>query len=295
MTPAGPHGWHWVHILLQKLYFVPILLAAATLGRRGTIAAAAGASVLFFAHTLLSWKGNAMVQADQVGEMANFWIIGLTASLLFDREKRALAETATAHRETLAALVSALDLREHNTALHSRRVREYALLLAERLGIAGEAAVLNIGMGALLHDVGKIGVSDRILAKEGALTGPERNEIRRHPELGASLLGPIRFLEDAREIVRFHHEWFDGAGYPTGVSGKDIPMGARIFAVVDVFDALTTDRPYRAAMSYRDAVNLILHDRGSHFDPAVVEAFLGVPFGRWAEIALGNGVGLRER
>lgn len=294
LAPAGPHEWHWVHVLLQKLYYLPILAAAAFLGRRGTVLAASAATVLFSAHILLSWRGNLMVQADQAGEIANFWITGLVASFLFDREKRALAEIAAAHGETLEALVSALDLREHNTALHSRRVREYALLLAARMGITAERQLRDVGTAALLHDVGKIGVADAILLKRSGLSEEETKDIRRHPDLGAALLGPIRFLDGAREIVRAHHEKFDGTGYPHRVPGDDIPIGARIFAVVDVFDALTTDRPYKAALSYREAVCLIARDRGSHFDPAVVDAFLEIPFRDLAVIASKNGAVLRE-
>ena len=118
--------------------------------------------------------------------------------------------------------------------------------------------------------------------------------MRKHPALGAFLLGPIRHLDEAREIVRCHHEWFDGAGYPAGVSGQEIPIGARIFAVVDVFDALTTDRPCKPAIPYGEAVTLIAHGRGSHFDPVVVEAFLRIPFRAWMQIALRNGIVLKE-
>jgi HD-GYP domain-containing protein (c-di-GMP phosphodiesterase class II) len=294
LTPAGPHGWHWFHILLQKLYYIPILAAAATLGRRATVATASAVSILFLAHIIWSWKGHAMVQADQVGEIASFWIIGLTASFLFGREKRALEETAAAHGETLETLVGALDLREHGTALHSRRVRDYALLLARRMGIEEDRVLMNIGIGSLLHDVGKIGVSDRILLKRGSLTEGEWDEMRRHPDFGASLIGSIPFLAGVREIVRDHHEKFDGTGYPKGISGREIPIGARIFAVVDVFDALTSERTYRPGVSAREAIDLIARGRGAHFDPEVVDVFLSMPFRELADVASRNGLVLGE-
>ncbi|MCR4308899.1 MAG: HD domain-containing protein [Deltaproteobacteria bacterium] len=290
VTPAGLHGWHWVHILLQKLFYLPILMAASWFGLRGTLLTAGTVSSVFMVHVLRDWGGYRMAQADQVGEIASFWVIALASSLLFDRERRALAETAAAHEETLAALASSLDLREHETSLHSRRVREYTLLLAERLGIKGEEALTNIGTGALLHDVGKIGVPDSILLKKGVPTEEEWERIRLHPELGASLIGPIRFLETAREIVLAHHEKFDGTGYPRGLAGESIPLGARIFAVVDVFDALTTDRPYKAALSYGSATDYLASGRGSHFDPDVVDAFLKIPYRDLAETAARNGV-----
>ena len=137
---------------------------------------------------------------------------------------------------------------------------------------------MSKGMGALLHDVGKIGIRDSVLLKTDSLSEAEAREIRRHPELGASLIGEIRFLENAREIVLFHHEKFDGGGYPAGLSGQAIPLGARIFAVADVFDALTTGRPYRSPISYLEARNFIAKESGRHFDPVVVGAFLWIPF-----------------
>jgi HD-GYP domain-containing protein (c-di-GMP phosphodiesterase class II) len=294
LTPAGPHVWHWLHLLYQKLYYVPILMAAASLGVRGTLLTAFVVSSIFFVHILRDWSGDLMRQADQIGEIASFWVIAIASSLLFHRERCALEQTRLAHEETISTLASSLDLREHETALHSRRVREYTLLLARRMGLKGESALVNIGMGALLHDVGKIGVADHVLLKQGELTEEERKEIRRHPELGASLIGDIRFLDGAREIVLSHHEKFDGSGYPERLSGPGIPLGARIFSVADVFDALTTVRPYRNPLSYREAADLIKKESGAHFDPDVVGAFLAVPFRDWEEAASRYGVTLRK-
>jgi putative nucleotidyltransferase with HDIG domain len=291
-TPAGLHGWHWAHILLQKLFYLPILMAASWFGLRGTLLTAGAVSSVFMIHVLVDWGGYRMAQADQVGEVASFWIIALTSSYLFRREKRALLETAEAHRETIAALASSLDLRERETALHSKRVQEYALLLARRLGIKEGDTLEGLEMGALLHDVGKIGVPDGILLKKGGLTDEERDVVRRHPDLGASLLRRIPFLAGAREIVESHHEKFDGSGYPKGLKGEEIPIGARIFAVVDVFDALTTDRPYKTALSYRSAADSLANGRGTHFDPDVVDAFLEIPYRDLAETAARNGVAL---
>jgi len=293
-TPAGLHGWHWAHILLQKLFYLPILMAASWFGLRGTLLTAGAVSSVFMIHVLVDWGGYRMAQADQVGEVASFWIIALTSSFLFRREKRALLETAEAHRETIAALASSLDLRERETALHSKRVQEYALLLARRLGIKEGDTLEGLEMGALLHDVGKIGVPDGILLKKGGLTDEERDVVRRHPDLGASLLQRIPFLAGAREIVESHHEKFDGSGYPKGLKGEEIPIGARIFAVADVFDALTTDRPYRAALPYRSAADMIARESAVHFDPEAVKAFMKIPFRVLEETALRYGVVLKE-
>ena len=293
-TPAGLHGWHWAHILLQKLFYLPILMAASWFGLRGTLLTAGAVSSVFMIHVLVDWGGYRMAQADQVGEVASFWIIALTSSFLFRREKRALLETAEAHRETIAALASSLDLRERETALHSKRVQEYALLLARRLGIKEGDTLEGLEMGALLHDVGKIGIPDGILLKKGGLTDEERDVVRRHPDLGASLLQRIPFLAGAREIVESHHEKFDGSGYPKGLKGEEIPIGARIFAVADVFDALTTDRPYRAALPYRSAADMIARESAVHFDPEAVKAFMKIPFRVLEETALRYGVVLKE-
>jgi putative nucleotidyltransferase with HDIG domain len=290
VTPPGIHTWHWLHIFLQKLFYLPILMSASWFGLRGTLLTAGAVSSVFMVHILLDWGGYRMAQADQVGEIASFWIIALTSSLLFRRERKALLETAEAHRETIAALASSLDLRERETALHSKRVQEYALLLARHLGIKEGNVLEGLVMGALLHDVGKIGVPDGILLKKGGLTDEERDVVRLHPDLGASLLLRIPFLSGARVIVESHHEKFDGSGYPKGLKGEQIPIGARIFAVADVFDALTTDRPYKAALSYRSAVDSLASERGTHFDPDVVDAFLKIPFRDLAEIASRNGV-----
>jgi hypothetical protein len=294
VVPLRGDASDWLHPLFLKVYYVPVLIAAACLGVRGTLLTAFAVSVVLALHLVWVPEGTPIWKADHIGEIGSIWVIAVTASLLFHRERCALEQTRQAQEDTLTALASSLDLRERETGLHSRRVRDYTLMLARAMGVRGESALLNMGLGALLHDMGKIGVSDTVLFKPAGLADEEVQAVRRHPELGASLIGSIRFLEGAREIVRHHHERFDGSGYPDGLSGKAIPLGARIFAVVDVFDALTTDRPYRAALSFQEAAALIAGERGRHFDPAVVDAFLSIPFRDWAEAATRNGVILRE-
>ena len=269
-------------------------MAAAFLGAWGTLATTIAISSIFLLHVLKDWSGDPMLRVDMMGEIGSYWVIALASSFLFGRERRALEQKKAANEETLAALASSLDLREHETSLHSLRVREYTLLLARHMGVHGEKDLLNLGMGALLHDVGKIGIQDSVLLKTGTLSAEEVREMRWHPELGASLIGKIGFLGSAREIVLSHHEKYDGSGYPAGLSGQAIPLGARIFAAVDVFDALTTDRPYRPALSYGEAAQFIAKESGIHFDPAVVRAFLAVPFLNWEETASRYGVTLRE-
>src|SRR5262245_38425062 len=142
----------------------------------------------------------------------------------------------------------------------------------------------DIYRGALLHDVGKIGIPDAILRKPGKLTPEEWVEMRRHPEIGYRILHGINFLEAAREIVLSHQETYDGSGYPRGLKGKEIPLGARIFAVVDTLDAMTSDRPYRKALPYQRARAEILKFSGTQFDPEVVKAVLEMPDDEWSAI-----------
>jgi response regulator RpfG family c-di-GMP phosphodiesterase len=178
--------------------------------------------------------------------------------------------------DVLNGLVSALDLRDTETQNHSRRVSLYAVLVAERMGVSG-TELLDVERGALLHDVGKIGVRDSILLKPSKLTDEEWVEMKLHPELGYRVLDGIEFLERAREVVLHHQERFDGGGYPLGLRGEAICLGARIFSVVDTLDAMTCDRPYRKALPYEAARAEIERCSGTQFDPKVVEAFLEIP------------------
>ncbi len=272
LIPTEPHTYHKIHIVLRKLYCLPPVLAAVWFGLRGAALTTLAASALFTAHAFLDWPGDYMEQANQVGELASFWVVGLLSGFLFDREKSLLKDVSNAHEETILALVSALDLRERQTALHSQRVREYAVLLANRFGFT-ENKIRDIAAGALLHDVGKIAVPDSILLKQGGLTNIERSTMQIHAAAGHDIVGRIGFLLDAAEVVRAHHERYDGKGYPAGLKGEMIPLGARIFAVVDAYDALTSIRPYRHPSKHEEAVREIKAGSGSFFDPTVVEAF----------------------
>ena len=174
---------------------------------------------------------------------------------------------------TLAeALVEALDQREHETGLHSRRVACHTLVLARRL-IDDPKQLQQVYWGSLLHDIGKIGIADAILLKHGALGEGEWALMRKHPEAGYRMLAQVPGLKDAAEIVLSHEERFDGSGYPRGLAREDIPLSARLFAVIDTLDAMTSDRPYRRALSFDAAAAEIERMRGKQFDPLAVEAF----------------------
>lgn len=187
------------------------------------------------------------------------------------------------YQTTLEALATALDTRDTETLGHSLRVASYTASVARSMGVV-DPELTDIYRGALLHDVGKIGVPDAILRKPGKLTTEEWVEMRRHPEIGYRILQGINFLEAPREVVLSHQECYDGSGYPRGLKGKEIPLGARIFAVVDTLDAMTSDRPYRKALSQQAAREEIRKFSGTQFDPDVVQAFLAIPEDEWMTI-----------
>jgi putative nucleotidyltransferase with HDIG domain len=198
--------------------------------------------------------------------------------------EEALALRERTYDATLTALTSALDFRDNETGGHSDRVVAYMELLLEHMNIKG-SELSTLRRGALLHDIGKIGVPDNVLRKPTALSESEWAVMKRHPEFGARIIAGIPFLEDVARIVRHHHERWDGMGYPDGLKGERIPLGARIFAVGDSFDAMTSDRPYRRGLLIEAAREEIRRCGGSQFDPTVVTAFLSIPVARLTAIA----------
>lgn len=190
-------------------------------------------------------------------------------SLALAQSRRLLEESYLATLQTLSA---ALDARDPYTAGHSERVASYAVEIARSLGLKGEE-LESVRRAGSLHDIGKIGIRDSVLLSRGELGYRERKEMQRHPKIGAELLASLVFLKPALPFIAHHHEHFDGAGYPAGMSGEEIPLGARIIAVADAFDAMTTDRPYRGALSPEHALRQLCKRAGSQFDPSVVEAF----------------------
>jgi putative nucleotidyltransferase with HDIG domain len=193
----------------------------------------------------------------------------------------------SAYDETLAGWASALDIRDRSTAQHTERVTRRTVELARRFGFDGRA-LDDVRRGATLHDIGKMGVPDHILGKSGPLTDDEWVQMRRHPELAVQMLQGIEYLRPALAIPRCHHEKWDGTGYPAGLVRDQIPLEARLFAVVDVYDAVTSVRPYRQPMTVQEARSTIVAGSGTHFDPAVVDAFLDLLA---AETALETGRG----
>lgn len=201
-------------------------------------------------------------------------------------EKKVIQQTeelVRAYSGTLEAMILALDLREHETGYHSYRVTEYAINLGKHMNLSEEELSV-IAKGALLHDIGKIGVPDHILLKPDKLTEEEWEHMRKHAQFGYDLLKRIDFLEASAKIVHTHHERYDGQGYPSGLSGDEIPLGARIFSVVDALDAMTSRRTYRKAIPFEEAVQKISEASGTQFDPEVIEVFATIPVEEWKSI-----------
>ncbi|QRN84072.1 HD domain-containing protein [Chloroflexota bacterium] len=184
-------------------------------------------------------------------------------------------EALNAYDRTIEAWAAAFETQQKEASGHTERVVNLAMELAREMGFPDEELV-HIRRGALLHDIGKISIPDEIISKHGKLTEEEFDVVRRHPLFAKKWLSQLELLKPALQIPYYHHERWDGSGYPLGLKGKDIPLAARMFSVVDVWDALTSDRPYRRALSKEEALNLIISQSGSHFDPKVVEHFIKV-------------------
>jgi putative two-component system response regulator len=209
-------------------------------------------------------------------------LIGITRlnryhKLLDERGKlqEAHERLLAAYDATIEGWSHAMDLRDRETEGHSRRVTDLTLKLAQAFGIQGND-LINMRHGALLHDMGKLGIPDAVLQKPDKLTDAEWVVMRKHPQLAYEMLYPVEYLRPALEIPYCHHEKWDGSGYPRGLKGEEIPMAARLFAIVDVWDAVTSDRPYRPAWSKEQALDYIREQSGKHFDPQIVDLFFKV-------------------
>jgi len=203
---------------------------------------------------------------------------------VFKQERNRSQELRRSYKATVLALANAVEARDAYTGKHAERVAAYGLRLAHAAGIEVDP---QVEFGFLLHDVGKVAVPDAILFKPGPLTPEERALMVMHPRIGNEILRHIDFLDDAKAVVLHHHERWDGRGYPEGLAGEDIPVQARVFAVADALDALTTDRPYREACGWTQARRAIRAEAGTQFDPAIVAAYETLPDEAFARIRNG--------
>jgi putative nucleotidyltransferase with HDIG domain len=222
-------------------------------------------------------------------------LLMLTTQVAFHIENGHLLEEVRAlFQRSLEAFSTALDFKDNETGGHSQRVVAYTLEVSRQLGVSG-ADLDVIGQGALLHDIGKIAVPDRVLLKPGKLSDEEWMIMRKHPETGYQMLKTIQIPEPIATIVRHHHERFDGAGYPLGLRGNHIAQGARIFAVADLYDAMTSDRPYRKALPMDRVIAELTRASGTQLDPDVVRAFFAIPPSVLAQVRTAVQDGLLNR
>jgi PAS domain S-box-containing protein/putative nucleotidyltransferase with HDIG domain len=271
--------------LERRTTYLPNLAEATTFVRAGLLA---GENFVTYCATPLIAKGNvigvlevfhrAPLSPDQewldfLEALAGQAAIAVENARLFESLQRSNLDLSLAYDATIAGWSRALDLRDHETEGHTQRVTELTERLARAMGL-GEAELVHVRRGALLHDIGKMGVPDSILLKAGPLTDDEWKVMRLHPQLASEMLSPIAYLRPALDIPHYHHEKWDGTGYPRGLKAEQIPLAARLFAVVDVWDALRSDRPYRKGWPEDKVLEHIRSLAGTHFDPQAVEAFL---------------------
>jgi HD-GYP domain-containing protein (c-di-GMP phosphodiesterase class II) len=210
---------------------------------------------------------------DYFKTLAGQAAIAIDNALMFTDLQRSNLELSVAYDATIKGWSRAMDIRDQETEGHTQRVTEMTVRLAEIMRISDEQ-IVHIRRGALLHDIGKLGVPDAILLKPGKLTDEEWIIMRKHPQVAYDMLLPIDYLRPALDIPYCHHEKWDGTGYPRGLKGESIPLAARLFAIVDVWDALCSNRPYRPAWSKEKALEYIQSNSGSHFEPQIVNLFI---------------------
>ena len=288
LTSLLPAGSAWTLLL----YLIPVLWLAMRTGLRGGVLAASASGICYLAGlSAVQVAGASAVSRDLwavYSELVILSLVGAVVGATRDEETRVREELIESNRllrrdllRVVEALTHAVEAKDAYTEGHLRRVSEYAVAVGERMGLAGRD-LENLHHASLLHDIGKLGVPENVLGKEGPLDATEAEVMRRHPEIGARLLEKLDALSEVAPIVLHHQERYDGGrggdypGYPLGLAGERIPLGARIIAVVDAFDAMTTDRPYRAALPADRAVEELREERGRQFDPRVVDAFVGV-------------------
>jgi putative nucleotidyltransferase with HDIG domain len=200
----------------------------------------------------------------------------LNDSILYTYKNLAFSEELhRSYLDTIALLSHLIEMKDAYTSTHTQRTTHYARAICQKLNLP-ESITRYIEQAALLHDIGKVAIDSNILLKPSSLTPDERKEIQKHPLLGANILNPILYLKPLSSIILYHHEWYNGAGYPEGLKGNEIPLGARIIAVLDAFDAMLSDRPYRKALSLEQTIEELKKAKGTQFDPKIVDVFIEV-------------------
>ncbi len=263
-----------IEVAYSYFYYIPIVVGAYSFGLLGGMVVAISTSLLYVAVILATGWTNA-VAVDVLLTIGSFNFVGLLTGFLSSQSHQARLRLQDAYVHIITSLAQAIDAKDSYTANHSQRQADYAVEIAEEIGLS-KHQIEVIRKAAHLHDLGKIAVDDAILSKPGKLTEEEWNKIKAHSVKGAKILEPLSFLKEVVELVRQHHERYDGTGYPNGDMKDSISLGARIVTVTDAYHAMTSDRPYRKAMSKEKAIEELKNCSGTQFDPKVVEAFLKV-------------------
>jgi HD-GYP domain-containing protein (c-di-GMP phosphodiesterase class II) len=280
-VPTGTHPLHVVHVFLRGAYLVPVVAGAVWFGWVGGAGTAAAVSATYLAHVLLSWPDQPMENANQLAMVGVYAAFGVVAGALASAEarQRKLREAVErrAQREAILTaidgLLAALGLRDEYTRRHGEAVSRLALRMGERMGLGAEA-LEELRLAGLVHDLGKIGIRDDILFKPDQLSADERARIERHPSLAAQVLSAIPGAAKISGLVLSHHESPDGSGYPRRLAGEQIPLGARILHVADVYSALVDERPYKLGMSSAAALSVLAAGAGASFDARCVEVLV---------------------
>lgn len=277
------HSFHGLHILLGGLFMVPVLKAAVALELRGGLTAAAAVSALYLAHTLWSWRSSPMANPDQYAMIGVYFVVGLSAGHLvksanfrkWQRDEVLRRSRQTEMVQGLTGLLSALAARDSDTLAHSRRVASVVVKIGSHMGFDADTLV-RLRLAALVHDIGKTGLPDDILFKNGSLTEEQTVLMRNHVDIAVGMLRPIVGTEDIARIVSMHHECPDGSGYPNGLAGNTIIPEARALRVADVFAALTEPRPYHTPLGEGEALVQMDELSSAKIDAAALAALKAV-------------------
>ena len=274
-----PHSYPVIHGFLRRLYYIPLILTALLYGFRKTIYLIIFIAISYSPFILFQWGRNALsANLEEIYEILLFAVVGGITAVLSDREKERRKELQEAYHDTVLRLAIAAEYKDENTGAHLNRISRYAELIAGNLHLPPHQVEL-IKSAAPMHDIGKIGIPDRILTGQGKLNDDEWKIMKSHTAMGHEILKESHsaLLEMAAEIALAHHEKFDGTGYPKGLRGNQIPLAARIITVADVFDALTTSRPYKPGITMEETLQDMEKEIGTHFDPDVFAAFIKDP------------------
>ncbi|MCB1042263.1 MAG: HD-GYP domain-containing protein [Acidobacteria bacterium] len=277
-TGVGAHVQHAFHLFLRMAYMVPLIAAAIWFGMRGFFFTVIPICIFYGTHVAIQWQGQVAENMNQIVTLLTYVVIGLVSALLAQqvesqREARHRVERSRRRDLLLSAVEnfsSALRWRDDQTERHCEQVAQLAEALAKKAGLSADRIELA-RLGGLLHDIGKIGVRDDILLKNGDLNEKERSHIHRHPVVAYEMIRHIEGAEDLAEVVLSHHEQLDGSGYPRGLKGNEIPFEAQIVSVADVYSALTEDRPYHSGMADDQALAYMHETRGNHLDGHLVD------------------------